>query len=222
MRKHRKRQGLTVNELARQIGIDAGLLSKIERGLRPPPQLVPYVQNMAAALRLEEGTADLKRFTDTAYKVRFRGRSQALPSGPGRFSGLGHFDPAASGAGVAVRHPWLGTLEQSQPPKEILTLRIQDGKLVLDHSPVGNPGAGYTEILPEDHPLQRGFRLDAELPTITPKNDLLLAGWVHQLLDNLKMNPCDAAKVNLQLWNGQEFEFELTISRKGTVEGMKG
>ena len=61
-----------MNDLARRIGMDQGLLSKIERGLRPPPQIVPYVQHTAEALGFAVDSGEYKQLIETAYRERFR------------------------------------------------------------------------------------------------------------------------------------------------------
>ena len=71
VRGHRERLGFTMNELARKIEMDQGLLSKIERGKRPPPQIVPHVQRIAEALGLEVGSAELIELVEVAYRERF-------------------------------------------------------------------------------------------------------------------------------------------------------
>src|SRR5262245_25979065 len=77
VRNHRERLGMTINQLARKVDMDQGLLSKIERGLRPPPQIVPHVQRIANALGLEPKSADFKELTETAYRVRFQAKKQS-------------------------------------------------------------------------------------------------------------------------------------------------
>ena len=79
VREHRERLGFTMNELARKIEMDQGLLSKIERGKRPPPQLVPQVQRIAAALGLEVESAKFKELMEVAYRERF-GKQENWPS----------------------------------------------------------------------------------------------------------------------------------------------
>jgi hypothetical protein len=51
--------------------MDQGLLSKIERGKRPPPQLVPHVQQIGAALGFGPESPELKELVEAAYKERF-------------------------------------------------------------------------------------------------------------------------------------------------------
>lgn len=71
IRRHRESLGLTMSELARRIEMDQGLLSKIERGKRPPPQLVPHVQRIGAALGMGIESAEFKELVEAAYRERF-------------------------------------------------------------------------------------------------------------------------------------------------------
>lgn len=57
-----------MNELARKIQMDQGLLSKIERGKRPPPQLVPRVQRIGAALGMGEESLEFKELVEAATR----------------------------------------------------------------------------------------------------------------------------------------------------------
>jgi transcriptional regulator with XRE-family HTH domain len=79
LRGHRERIGLTLNALARKIEMDQGLLSKIERGKRPPPQIVPHVQRIAAALGFPNGSSEFRELLAVAYRERFGG--QKWPDG---------------------------------------------------------------------------------------------------------------------------------------------
>jgi transcriptional regulator with XRE-family HTH domain len=75
VRRHRTRCGITMNELARAIGLDQGLLSKIERGVRPPPQIVPHVERIALALGLAHDSREYRQLMESAYKDRFGKRT---------------------------------------------------------------------------------------------------------------------------------------------------
>lgn len=79
LRSHRERLGISMNQLARQIPMDQGLLSKVENGKRPPPQLVPHVQRIAAALGLKDDSAEFKELFEIAYRERF-GKKESWPS----------------------------------------------------------------------------------------------------------------------------------------------
>jgi transcriptional regulator with XRE-family HTH domain len=112
VRKHRQRLKLSLSELARRIEMDQGLLSKIERGKRPPPQLVPHVQRIGAALGFGTESPELKELVEAAYKERF-GKEKwpeilivsaaQGPTGPVELvrqpvsrSGLGGYTPSAT------------------------------------------------------------------------------------------------------------------------------
>jgi transcriptional regulator with XRE-family HTH domain len=71
LKAHRERLGVTMNELARQIPLDQGYLSKVERALRPPPQIVPHVQRIAAALGFRPDSAEFQELIEAAYRERF-------------------------------------------------------------------------------------------------------------------------------------------------------
>jgi transcriptional regulator with XRE-family HTH domain len=59
-------KGLTLREFCRVNGLDPGNISKIERGLFPPPQSKELLLKYAAALGVEEGTEDWLTFCDSA------------------------------------------------------------------------------------------------------------------------------------------------------------
>lgn len=71
VRSHREKLGITMNQLARQVEMDQGLLSKIERGLRPPPEIIPHVQRIAEAFGFERGSAEYEELTTAAFQERF-------------------------------------------------------------------------------------------------------------------------------------------------------
>lgn len=58
--------GLTLREFCRLNGFDPGNISKIERGLLPPPQTTDKRLQYARALGIEEGTDDWLEFCDLA------------------------------------------------------------------------------------------------------------------------------------------------------------
>lgn len=62
----RRELGLTLREFCRKNGFDPGNLSKIERGLLPPPQLKKKRLEYAKALDIKEGTDDWLEFCDLA------------------------------------------------------------------------------------------------------------------------------------------------------------
>jgi hypothetical protein len=68
-----------MNQLARQVDMDQGLLSKIERGLRPPPEIVPHVQRIAEAFGFKKGSTEYEELVNAAYQERFGKRKQGSP-----------------------------------------------------------------------------------------------------------------------------------------------
>ncbi len=65
-KKKRIELGLTLREFCRVNGFDPGNISKIERGLLPPPQTNEKRLEYAKALGIEEGTDDWLEFCDLA------------------------------------------------------------------------------------------------------------------------------------------------------------
>ena len=59
-------KGLTLREFCRINGFDPGNVSKIERGLFPPPQSREMLSKYAAVLGIEEGSEDWLTFYDLA------------------------------------------------------------------------------------------------------------------------------------------------------------
>ncbi|MCK9275031.1 MAG: helix-turn-helix domain-containing protein [Syntrophales bacterium] len=57
---------ITLREFCRVNGFDPGNISKIERGLFPPPQLKETLEKYARALNIQEGTDDWYEFCDLA------------------------------------------------------------------------------------------------------------------------------------------------------------
>jgi transcriptional regulator with XRE-family HTH domain len=65
-KKKRIEQGLTLREFCRVNEMDPGNISKIERGLLPPPQTKEILLRYAEALEIREGTDDWLLFCDLA------------------------------------------------------------------------------------------------------------------------------------------------------------
>src|SRR5712692_619692 len=84
VRAHRERLGISISDLARCADIDQGLLSKIERGLRPAPQLVPYVHRIAERFGLDSSSQEYKELCETAYRERFGERDAVRSPNRGR------------------------------------------------------------------------------------------------------------------------------------------
>lgn len=62
----RRKLGLTLREFCRVNGLDPGNISKIERGLLPPPRGKDILKKYATALGIKEGTDDWLTFCDLA------------------------------------------------------------------------------------------------------------------------------------------------------------
>ncbi len=58
--------GLTLREFSSKHKLDAGNLSKLERGLLKPPQSHEKLEEYATALRIKEGSDTWYQFFDTA------------------------------------------------------------------------------------------------------------------------------------------------------------
>src|ERR1700730_17209653 len=71
VRSHRERLGITITDLGRATLIDQGLLSKIERGLRPPPQIIPHVQRIADRFGFAPTSKEYVELIEAAYEGRF-------------------------------------------------------------------------------------------------------------------------------------------------------
>src|SRR5689334_9438415 len=70
VRRHRERLRISITDLSRAALIDQGLLSKIERGLRPPAQF-PQVQRIAERFGFDPTSKDYLELFKTAYAERF-------------------------------------------------------------------------------------------------------------------------------------------------------
>ncbi len=66
LRELRKERRLTLREFCRRAQLDAGNVSRIERGLLRPPSGPEIVARYAAALDLEEGSDEWHNFCDLA------------------------------------------------------------------------------------------------------------------------------------------------------------
>lgn len=66
LKQKRIERGLTLREFCRVNEMDPGNISKIERGLLPPPQTKEILVKYAAALGIKEGTDDWLLFCDLA------------------------------------------------------------------------------------------------------------------------------------------------------------
>ena len=65
-RASRKALGLTLREFCRRYGFDKGNISRLERGLVPPPKAAELLESYAKALKLASGTVARGRFFELA------------------------------------------------------------------------------------------------------------------------------------------------------------
>ena len=63
----RIRLGITLREFCLRNHLDAGNISRIERGLASPPQTEEGLKKFALALNLKEGTSDWRQFMDVGF-----------------------------------------------------------------------------------------------------------------------------------------------------------
>ena len=80
-RSNRKILSPTLREFCRRNGFDAGNISRLERGLVPPPQARQLLESYAKALKLEEGTAEWDRFFELAAAETGRIPADVLKNG---------------------------------------------------------------------------------------------------------------------------------------------
>lgn len=66
IREKRIAAGLTLREFCRLIGIDASNWSKIERGIKTPPQSKKVLDEISSVLKIMEGSQDYKELMDLA------------------------------------------------------------------------------------------------------------------------------------------------------------
>lgn len=65
-RKMRERHGLSLRRFCVENNVDPGNISKMERGLLPPPQSREKLEEYAAYLQIKEGSDDWYEFFDLA------------------------------------------------------------------------------------------------------------------------------------------------------------
>jgi transcriptional regulator with XRE-family HTH domain len=65
-KKKRIAKGFTLREFCRQFGFDPGNISKLERGMLPPPDSKEKLEEYARALGLKTGSGDWYEFFDLA------------------------------------------------------------------------------------------------------------------------------------------------------------
>jgi len=62
----RQRNGLALRQFCLEYGLDPGNISKIERGLNPPPSSTDILEKYASYLKIEKGSDDWYNFFDYA------------------------------------------------------------------------------------------------------------------------------------------------------------
>jgi transcriptional regulator with XRE-family HTH domain len=65
-KKRRIALGITLREFCRRHGLDSGNMSRLERGVQPPPTSRDKLRLYAQLLKIEEGTDDWYEFFDLA------------------------------------------------------------------------------------------------------------------------------------------------------------
>lgn len=131
-RSKRKSLSPSLREFCRRNGFDAGNISRVERGLVPPPQSRQILENYAKALKLDEGTADWDRFFEMAAAETGRipadvlGDQQRVQRLPSLFRQM-RSDAQGQGGWVKARHleSWADTLDARAALPELLRRLIR-------------------------------------------------------------------------------------------------
>src|ERR1700722_16553909 len=79
-RASRKHLALTQREFFRRTGLDMGNVSRLERGLVPPPQTQDTLESYAKALNLKPNTKEKDEF----FKLAIAALTEKLPKAPER------------------------------------------------------------------------------------------------------------------------------------------
>lgn len=67
----RERSGsMTLREFCSKHNLDPGTISKMERGLLPPPRSLPKISALAATVGITEESPEWQEFLDMAYAAR--------------------------------------------------------------------------------------------------------------------------------------------------------
>lgn len=72
MRQYRERRGITLDSLSDELSIHKGILSRVERGERRPPDLVPHVLHMCELFGLKPNSQAFREFVNLAYRDRYQ------------------------------------------------------------------------------------------------------------------------------------------------------
>lgn len=191
VRSHRERLGVTMNRLARFIDMDQGLLSKIERGKRPPPQIVPHVEKIALAFGFGPNSPEFKELAETAHRER---KNQKWPS---------------------ILSLTLG--EQGREQGKVVLVR----EPVVPKGLSGYAPPVIREIIPPDSPAGLQFYpRDSPFPSILSPEEQLLA-WAQGFFVSLAVTCCvqngETYDCDVQLPNGNEYQ--VRVMPKGSKKG---
>ncbi len=74
---HRKGAGLTLREFSKLIGYDSSNISKIERGVLPPPAAGIVLRKWAGALGLKSGSREFNNFVSSGLATRFKKQTKS-------------------------------------------------------------------------------------------------------------------------------------------------
>jgi len=125
LRERRRQLNLTVSELANAVGMSQPALTLIEKRKRIPPEIVPYVTDLAACLKLAPVDAAYREFIEAAHAERF-GKKMELVGAKfltdfgkaGMLEGISVMPSTLEGVplepvGASAPNPWL----LNHPPK---------------------------------------------------------------------------------------------------------
>lgn len=206
MRNHRERLGISITDLARAMLIDQGLLSKIERGLRPPPQIIPHVQRISERFGFALTSRENQELVDAAYRERFPGdreHVERLPAITLLESNKASPVRGLSGFPPELTHP-------DSPAGQYYRSKNSEGS--LDRMPAEEPVPASVSI-PPSPPWQAAMgafltSCGAEVLTLQQNND--------QEKGYLRINGL------LRFPNGDECEFKMSVLRRKKGKKNKG
>ncbi len=82
LRHRRVAMGKTISRLSFDARMDVGVLSRIERGLLPPPELIPFADRLIRALGFERTTEEYLKMWAAASAERFGDEQLPCPFEP--------------------------------------------------------------------------------------------------------------------------------------------
>jgi transcriptional regulator with XRE-family HTH domain len=135
LRELRRQAEITLESFAQQTGINIATLSLIEQGKKRPPELYPYVDNIARLCGLAEGSAEHQSFLELAQKERFARRRVFVSPMPRRLkkASVCPADSSSKLDQVAEILRALATALDRAGNRRVLRvmLRLEDGKKVV-------------------------------------------------------------------------------------------